>query len=200
MFLLNNFCEYDPVLSEQDLKFNFRSGTPCLYLVETFGEWTRRQYDRILDGQVWNDWLKMIDFPTPTYLATTKDLAKMSELRRAIYGLGQAKVKNFPALETDIQVINHYASFPPPQIQLNDQANESLYSLEITQENILSLFARDAIKLFSGEFSDRIRECSSHICPVVFVDKSRRGDRQWCSTNCGARHATARYRQRKKDC
>ena len=196
---MDNHCEYDPPLSEQDLKFNFRSGTPCLYLVETFGEWTRRRYDRILNGSVWSTWLKLIDFPFPTHKVTEKDLAKMSELRRAIYGMGQSKVKNLPALETDIQVINYFASFPTPQIQLGKDGKTFEYASHITQEQILSLFARDAIQLFSGEFSDRIRECNSHICPVVFVDKSRRGDRQWCSTNCGARHATARYRDRLKD-
>jgi len=198
--ILDNQCEYNPPLSEQDLKFNFRSGMPCLYLVETFGEWTRRRYDRILNGEVWNTWLKLIDFPTPTHTATTKDLTKMAELRRAIYGMGQSIVKNLPPLETDIQVINHFASFPTPQIQLSKSGDQCEYSLGISQEQILSLFARDAIQLFSGEFSNRIRECKSHICPVVFVDKSRRGDRQWCSTNCGARHATAKYREKLKDC
>ena len=113
--------------------------------------------------------------------------------------MGQSKVKNLPALETDIQVINYFASFPTPQIQLGKDGKTFEYASHITQEQILSLFARDAIQLFSGEFSDRIRECNSHICPVVFVDKSRRGDRQLCSTNCGARHATARYRERLKD-
>lgn len=192
-------CEYDPPLSEQDLKFNFRSGTPCLYLVETFGEWTRRRYDRIRNGEVWAQWLSLIDFPAPTQSATAKDLAQMSELRRAIYGMGQAKVKNIPPLETDIQVINHFASFAPPQFQLGTDGMRFEYTHPITQQQILSLFARDAIQLFSGEYRDRIRECSSHICPVVFVDQSRRGDRQWCSTNCGARHATAKYRERLKD-
>jgi len=37
---------------------------------------------------------------------------------------------------------------------------------------------------------------ASTVCPVLFVDRSRRGDRIWCSAGCGARLATARYRRR----
>lgn len=183
-------------LSERDLRFNFRSGTPALFLVETFGEWTRRRYDRIQTADIWNTWLVQIGLPPVTVDVTADDLEKMRDLRRAIYGVAQAKVKGIEVLPTDIRAINQYAAFSVPVEQLAPDGRTRLTPLEVTQAQVLSLLARDAVELFSGPYADRVRECESHICPVIFVDRSRRGDRHWCSTNCGARHATARYRQR----
>lgn len=183
-------------LTERDLKFNFRSGTPSLFLVETFGEWTRRRYDRIQDGAIWNGWLEQIGLPPVTTELTTQDLEKMRDLRRAIYGVAQARVKGLDALPTDVRAINQYAAHPVPVVQLQLDGRARQRPLSVTQDEVLSLLARDAVELFSGLYADRVRECESHICPVIFVDRSRRGDRHWCSTNCGARHATARYRQR----
>lgn len=187
------------VLSERELRFNFRSGTPALYLVETFGEWTRRRYDRIVSPEIWNSWLEQINLPVVTATISADDLEKMRDLRRAIYGVAQARVKGLEALPTDIRAINQYAAHPVPVVQLAPDGRTSVLPVEVTQAQVLSLLARDAVELFSGPYADRVRVCESHICPVVFVDRSRRGDRHWCSTNCGARHATARYRQRLSD-
>ncbi|WP_437882349.1 CGNR zinc finger domain-containing protein [Pseudomonas sp. LRF_L74] len=186
-------------LSERDLRFNFRSGTPALFLVETFGEWTRRRYDRIQNGQIWNDWLSQIGLPTVSGQVSQEELEKMRDLRRAIYGVAQARVKNLPPLPTDVRAINQYAEHPVPVTQLQADGRTRLVPETVTQNQVLALIARDAVELFSGQYAERIRECESHICPVIFVDRSRRGDRHWCSTNCGARHATARYRQRQQN-
>lgn len=190
--------EESTTLSERDLRFNFRSGTPALFLVETFGEWTRRRYDRIMTAEVWNDWLQQIGYPTVTETLSANDLEQMRDLRRAIYGLAQARVKGMDALPTDVRAINQYAEHPVPVAQLAADGRSRRVPESISQAQVLSMLARDAIELFSGEYAERIRECASHICPVIFVDRSRRGDRHWCSTNCGARHATARYRQRQQ--
>ncbi|MFT4111605.1 CGNR zinc finger domain-containing protein [Silvibacterium sp.] len=186
----------DLQLTDRDLCFNFRSGALSLHLVETFGEWTRRRYDRILNGAVWNQWLEIVGLPPLTRLATNAELGAMRDLRRAIYGLGQSRVKGITPLPADVRVINQFAALPAPAITLDDSALKYAYTGSVTQDNILSLIARDAVELFGGQYATRIRECASHICPVIFVDRSRRGDRLWCSTNCGARHATARYRKR----
>lgn len=188
--------EQSQTLSERDLRFNFRSGTPALYLVETFGEWTRRRYDRINSTEVWNQWLEKIGYPTVTRPLSNEDLEKMRDLRRAIYGLAQARVKGLPALPTDVRAINQYAEHEVPVAQLAPDGRSRQLPTTITHAQVLALLARDAVELFSGPYAERIRECESHICPVIFVDRSRRGDRHWCSTNCGARHATARYRQK----
>lgn len=183
-------------LTDRDLRFNYRGGALSLYLVETFGEWTGRRYDRISNGTVWNRWLETVGLPPLMRLATSTELGAMRDLRRAIYGLGQSRVKGITPLPADVRVVNQFAALPAPAVALDDSALQCAYIGPVTQDNILSLIARDAVELFGGQYAMRIRECASHICPVIFVDRSRRGDRHWCSTNCGARHATARYRKR----
>jgi predicted RNA-binding Zn ribbon-like protein len=47
---------------------------------------------------------------------------------------------------------------------------------------------------------DRLKVCSSQECRWVFFDRSKPGNRRWCSAAlCGNRHKTRSYRQRQRD-
>ncbi|MFD1501965.1 CGNR zinc finger domain-containing protein, partial [Streptosporangium lutulentum] len=62
---------------------------------------------------------------------------------------------------------------------------------------VLSTLAREMIDLLSGPLSERIRECASDNCPLVFVDTSRPGARRWCAMErCGNRHKLRALRAR----
>jgi predicted RNA-binding Zn ribbon-like protein len=46
---------------------------------------------------------------------------------------------------------------------------------------------------------ERLKACSSQECRWVFFDRSRPGNRRWCSSaRCGNRHKTRSYRQRQR--
>jgi predicted RNA-binding Zn ribbon-like protein len=46
---------------------------------------------------------------------------------------------------------------------------------------------------------ERLKVCSSQECRWVFFDRSKPGNRRWCSTaRCGNRHKTRSYRQRQR--
>jgi predicted RNA-binding Zn ribbon-like protein len=61
----------------------------------------------------------------------------------------------------------------------------------------LSTVARDSIDLFTGAFADRLRECDSPECALLFVDTSRPGRRRWCSSDaCGSKDRSAACRRR----
>lgn len=46
---------------------------------------------------------------------------------------------------------------------------------------------------------ERLKMCASQECRWVFFDRSKPGNRRWCSsTLCGNRHKTRRYRQRRR--
>ncbi|MGY4395448.1 putative RNA-binding Zn ribbon-like protein [Sphingomonas sp. UYAg733] len=46
---------------------------------------------------------------------------------------------------------------------------------------------------------DRLKMCASDECGWVFFDRSKPGNRRWCSsTRCGNRHKTRAYRDRKR--
>jgi predicted RNA-binding Zn ribbon-like protein len=54
------------------------------------------------------------------------------------------------------------------------------------------------IELLSGPLAERIRECASDNCPLVFVDSSRPGARRWCTMErCGNRHKLRAHRARR---
>ena len=62
----------------------------------------------------------------------------------------------------------------------------------------LSTLAREMIELLSGPLAERIRECASDDCPLVFVDTSRPGARRWCAMErCGNRHKLRALRARR---
>ncbi|MGC4762555.1 CGNR zinc finger domain-containing protein [Micromonospora sp. DT46] len=54
--------------------------------------------------------------------------------------------------------------------------------------------------LFTGPYRDRIRECATHDCYLVFVDTSRPGRRRWCAMErCGNRHKVRSLRARRAE-
>ena len=47
---------------------------------------------------------------------------------------------------------------------------------------------------------DRLKMCASEECRWVFYDRSKPGNRRWCSSAlCGNRHKTRSYRQRQRE-
>jgi predicted RNA-binding Zn ribbon-like protein len=64
---------------------------------------------------------------------------------------------------------------------------------------LLGIISRDAIDVFTGPYRNRIRQCASPRCAVIFVDRSRAGNRRWCAMSpCGDQASARAYRQRKK--
>lgn len=68
---------------------------------------------------------------------------------------------------------------------------------DATGTALLSTVARDAVELFTGPYADRIRECGSDLCKLLFVDTSRPGRRRWCAMeHCGNLHKVRAHRAR----
>lgn len=183
-------------VSQRDLAFKFRGGTPCLLLVETLGEWTGRRYERIHSSALWSDWLRKAKLPAPSRAASEEELREMRELRAAMRGVAEAIRTGQRPLAADIACINRFADHAPPFRPLDAAGTGLTAPRDVTTRSILALLAQDAVALFGSDQRDRIKQCISPTCPVLFLDRSRCGDRIWCSTTCGARLATARYRRR----
>jgi predicted RNA-binding Zn ribbon-like protein len=61
----------------------------------------------------------------------------------------------------------------------------------------LSAVARDAVDLLAGPDRNRIRRCGR--CTLHFVDRSRPGNRRWCSMElCGNQSKAEAFRARQK--
>jgi len=67
----------------------------------------------------------------------------------------------------------------------------------LTASQVLSELARDAVDLFAGPLTGRIRVCAAPDCALLYLDQSRTGNRQWCSMQrCGTRAKVRSYRER----
>jgi predicted RNA-binding Zn ribbon-like protein len=97
----------------------------------------------------------------------------------------------------DITLVNSCSIAAPPHAQISHDGRTAVRAAPAPVAGILSIIARDAIALFTGEHHDRIRRCLGHECSLYFVDRSRRGNRRWCSmAACGEKASSAAYRRR----
>ncbi len=99
----------------------------------------------------------------------------------------------------DVAVVNTWAAKPPPSPELRLTANQlRAHPAQITTTTLLAQLAHDAVDIIGGTDGQRLRECASPECSLLFVDTSRAGNRRWCSMNaCGSRDKMARYRSSK---
>lgn len=186
----------DAAVSAEALAFKLRGGTPSLYLVETLGEWTGRQYERVYDAERWHEWIGLLKLPVPARRATARELDRMRDLRRAIYEIAQAVRTGGVPDACHIETVNRVARTALAAPQLSAAADRWAISDRVSHGQVLAMIALDAISLFGGPLRERIKVCARPRCPVLFVDRSRHGRRIWCSAACGARSASAKYRLR----
>jgi predicted RNA-binding Zn ribbon-like protein len=90
----------------------------------------------------------------------------------------------------------------PPSLELAPELAvaglTAAWAVPVRATQALSTMAREMIELLSGPLAERIRECASDDCPLVFVDTSRPGARRWCAMErCGNRHKLRALRARR---
>ena len=173
----------------------FRTGRACLDFVHTggVGRWT--------DAELLHDnadaafWLALVlDLDRDQVLARPVDLGPLRELREALWQLAQAAVTSRPFAVDHVEAVNASAACAPlrPLLTIDGQRR---IDAPVTAEQALSALARDAIDLFGGPQSARIRTCAADDCELLFVDTSRPGHRRWCSMErCGSRAKMRRHR------
>jgi predicted RNA-binding Zn ribbon-like protein len=127
--------------------------------------------------------------------ATDGDLVAARSLREAIYRLLRARLDGAQAPRTAVRTLNAAAAMPPPAPRLGSVASSPRAPVSAA----LSLLAREAIELLGSAAAERVRECASGSCSVLFLDRSRAGRRRWCSMKrCGNRAKTATYREHRR--
>lgn len=97
-------------------------------------------------------------------------------LREAVYELARARVDGSAPPAAEIDLVNATSSLAaPPTPLLGPDGFTSPPPERAPLNAILGLLAGDAIDLFTGPHSLRIRECTAHDCSLFFVDRSRPG-------------------------
>lgn len=185
-----------------DFAFHFVAGRVSIDFANTGGVWNGQALEDLHTPADLGRWLaeSSLGVQVP---ATDADMAAARELRDALWRLARARIAEgdstaVPPEPDDIEHINRAAALPSLAAQLDPDSGTQQWALPATAPGALSTIARDAIDLFSGPFSERIRECASHRCVLFFVDTSRPGQRRWCSMErCGNIAKTRGYRQRR---
>ncbi len=183
-------------LPAEELRFQWKSGRPCLDFVATVGERWRRSFDRLVGPEDMARWMVESGMLQAPPRVSRRQLEAGRELREAINRLGRPGIEPAPG---DREKLNRWAARAPLSPQLT--ADDSLEWVAARPvEAMLAAIACDAVDLLSGPLAGRIRECSGSDCALLFLDTSRPGRRRWCSGEaCGNRVRTKAYRQRRKE-
>lgn len=183
-----------------EFEFVFRSARLCLSFVATVGERWRGTYERLRHPGDLARWYHEVGLlgQDQHVGVTAVGLERAKAVREAVYRCAKSRIAGLPAAEADEAVLNAAAETAPLIPALRGGISRLALPGTGGEYAALSAVARDAIELLGGEQAGRIRECAHPECALLFVDTSRPGRRQWCSsTACGGKTRSAEYRRRK---
>ena len=194
-YVANGRCDFHE-LPPEELRFHWKSGRLCLDFVATVGERWRRSFERLLEPEDLARWMAGTGMLREPPRVSGRQLAAGRVLREAINRLARPGVEPRPG---DQEELNRWAARTPLSPQLTT-GSERVWVAARPVEAMLATIARDAVDLLSGPLAGRVRECAAPDCALLFLDTSRPGRRQWCSSGaCGNRIRTKAYRDRQKE-
>lgn len=171
--------------TDESVAFAFDAGAVCLELLTTGGSRHHPWYETLRAPEDLRAWLTICRLHIDTRVADD-DMPAARQLRSAIWAAALAKIAGRPLPRLSIAMINELAAPAPPTPLLAGERRS--WAIAATGAQALSAIARDAIDIFGGPYAERVRECASDNCALVFVDLSRPGRRRWCSMErCGNR-------------
>lgn len=185
----------------RDWRFLFRSDSLALNFTATVAGPRPRPdgKDRLSEPALLDRWFCEAQLPPLAHEVSERGLEKAKALRESIFRVAVSGLKTTTVSPDDVEHINSAARAGVAPLRLGPDGQSAIPPDESTLDELLGLIARDAIDVFSGPYRDRIRKCGSPKCQVLFVDRSRAGNRRWCAMSpCGDQASARAYRKRKK--
>ncbi len=183
-------------LAERRDGFRFSGGHPALDLTATLAGRLKPQPRELLKTpEDLGRWLTVSGLAASAPDVSVLELDLARALREAIYGMALSRIDGTidPACRS---VLNLVASGRAATPVLDA---DGAIRLEGPAASLITSLAHEAIRLFGAGDQDRIRQCASDSCALLFLDNSRAGDRRWCSmASCGNKAKVAEFRRRKK--
>ena len=179
--------------------FWFDAGAVCLDFAHTGGEGQYAVFESLNKPADLGEWLAQPPLAAVvTVPVTARELADAKALRQAIWEAAHARAAGRPVPVEAVATINLAAAVVPLVPELASDGTAAGWAPPVRATQALSMLAGEMIELLSGPLAERIRECASDNCPLVFVDKSRPGARRWCAMErCGNRHKLRALRARR---
>lgn len=179
--------------------FFFDAGAVCLDFAHSGGEGQYAVFESLHEPADLAEWLAQPPLAAVlTVPVTARELTAAKALRQAIWVAAHARADRRPVPAEAIATINRAAADAPLLPELSADGTTAGWAPPVRATQALSTLAAEMIELLSTPLSERIRECASDNCPLVFVDKSRPGARRWCAMErCGNRHKLRALRARR---
>ena len=179
--------------------FWFDAGAVCLDFAHTGGEGQYAVFETLHEPADLGEWLAQPPLAAViTVPVTARELTAAKALRQAIWEAAHARAARRPLPAEAVATINRAAAVAPLRPRARRRRHEAGWAPPVRATQALSTLAREMIELLSGPLAERIRECASDNCPLVFVDSSRPGARRWCAMErCGNRHKLRALRARR---
>ncbi|MGN9766721.1 CGNR zinc finger domain-containing protein [Micromonospora sp. SD12] len=194
--------------SPEGTRYLFDPGALCLEFLTTGGPGALARYDVLHRPDDLTGWLALsrLRLDPARVEVDADELADARGLRDALWRLVCVRTgarppavdpTEFDATPHDLATLNRLAAGAPLAPQLTADGARR-WALPARGGQALATIARDAVDLFAGPHRDRVRECATHDCYLVFVDTSRPGRRRWCAMErCGNRHKVRSLRARR---
>ena len=153
------------------------------------------RFHSVADLEEWLTIAGLLGGIGPTATPSDTQLADARLLREAIYRILTAvRLGDSPSTD-DVDVVNLFARGPAAALQIGPELSAGRSVTDPIAAAITEL-ARASVELVTGPDLQRVRQCDG--CTLLFLDRSRPGQRRWCSMKtCGNRSKTARYRARR---
>ncbi|WP_329550141.1 ABATE domain-containing protein [Streptomyces sp. NBC_01356] len=180
--------------------FRFDPGALCLELLTTGGPGEFARYEVLHEPSDLARWADRSRLSPGLELSITqRELERTRSVRDALFLLTADRAHGRPPNARDLAVVNAAAAEPPLAARIEPDGTRA-WAPGATGTQLLSTVARDAVDLFTGPHADRIRECGSHNCYLLFVDTSRPGRRRWCAMeHCGNLNKVRAHRARRDE-
>jgi predicted RNA-binding Zn ribbon-like protein len=179
--------------------FTFDAGAMCLDFAHTGGQGDYAVFESLHEPVDLERWLA--EPPLAAALSvpmTGAELGEAKELRHAIWVLAHARADGEELPHEHVAVLNRAAAADPLVPELGPDGATVGWAGPVRASQASSTLAREMIELLTGPFGDRIRECASDTCPLVFVDSSRPNARRWCAMERCGNHHKARARRARR--
>ncbi|WP_405927469.1 CGNR zinc finger domain-containing protein [Streptomyces sp. NBC_00035] len=180
--------------------YHFDPGALCLELLTTGGPGEFARYEVLHEPSDLARWADRSRLSPGLELSITqRELERARSVRDALFLLTADRAHGRPPNPRDLAVVNAAAAEPPLAARIEPDGTRA-WAPGATGAQLLSTVARDAVDLFTGPHADRIRECGSHNCYLLFVDTSRPGRRRWCAMeHCGNLNKVRAHRARRAE-
>ncbi|GIF49186.1 putative RNA-binding Zn ribbon-like protein [Asanoa ferruginea] len=179
--------------------FWFDAGAICLDFAHTGGEGQYAVFESLHRPADLGEWLAAPPLGVVVSVPVSAgELTAAKTLRQAIWEVAHDRAAGRPLTATAVATINQAATPAPLLPALAADGTTAEWASPVSATQALSTLAREMIELLSGPLAERIRECASDNCPLVFVDSSRPNARRWCAMErCGNRHKLRALRARR---